>query len=216
MESLCRNILVLIFTISLNNVSAAPKRPNIVFLMGESVASSSYFFGKKAPMPLPNLQFLMENGVSFPQTYAAAPVCNPSRATTITGRHAHKHGHYQLSPATGLYVNGTWNNHEGLSPFENNTFFNFSAKYGNYQWKNFGKVDWTAGAHSLSCRVESWCNKVNFPFTLDSSFNDGYGWYDESGAVYNDDNCDIPGPNCTQHKNDWNSAQATADWIKNV
>lgn len=208
-------VLAVIYFLSVSN--GASKRPNIIFIMGESVASTAYFFGKEAPMPLPNLQWLMKNGVSFPQTYAAAPVCNPSRATTITGRHAHKHGHYQLSPNTGLWVNGTWNNHEGLDPLQNNTFFNFTKKYGDYQYKYFGKVDWTAGQHSLSCRVTSWCNKVNFPFTLnESEYNNGYGWYDEDGATYSDKDCDEPGPNCTQHASDWNAAQATANWILDV
>ncbi len=68
----------------------------------------------------------------------------------------------------------------------------------------------------MSCRVTSWANKVNFPYTLNSSFNDGYGWYDESGMGYSDKNCDNPGPNCTQHASDWNAANNTANWIKEV
>ena len=151
-----------------DTVTAVPtsQPPNIVFLMGESVASSGLFFGEEAPMPIPNLQWLMKNGVSFPEMYSAAPVCNPSRATTITGRHAHKLGHYQLGPSTGLWVNGSWNNHEGLSPSENNTFFNFTKKYANYQYATFGKTDWTAGLHTPSSRVYAWTSKVNFPYTL--------------------------------------------------
>eukprot|EP01083_Nonionella_stella_P207531 753818_1 len=216
MSSFTSSILcLLLIMVIICAQSAQP--PNIVFIMGESVASSAYFFGKEAPMPLPNLQYLMRNGVSFPQTYAAAPVCNPSRATTITGRHAHKHGHYQLSPNTGLWVNGTWNNHEGLDPRQNNTFFNFTSKYADYEYKYFGKVDWTAGQHSLSCRVTSWCNKVNFPYTVNASgYNHGWGWYDEGGATYNDKNCNEPGPSCTQHASDWTNVQNAAQWIKST
>eukprot|EP01084_Bolivina_argentea_P051968 95511_1 len=212
MVTMIMNMLLLAATI----VSGAKQPPNIVFIMGESVASSAYFFGQYAPMPLPNLQFLMQNGVSFPQTYAAAPVCNPSRATTITGRHAHKHLHRQLNPATGLMVNGTWNNHEGLDPRQNNTFFNFTQKYAGYQYGYFGKIDWTAGAHSLTNRVDSWCNKVNFPYTLDPVYDNGMGWHTQNGAVYSDKACNIPGPNCTQHGGDWQSAQQTADFITNA
>lgn len=211
---------LLTFTIVLAinlNAASKPKRPNIVFLMGESVASSGYFFGKEAPMPIPNLRWLMKNGVSFPEMYAAAPVCNPSRATTITGRHAHKHGHYQLRPNTGLWVNGTWNNHEGLSPAENNTFFNFTTKYANYQYGTFGKIDWTAGEHSTDCMVTAWANKVNFPYTLnETEYNDGWGWYDESGPIYQDINCTESGPSCSKKDNDWKSANKTANWIRKV
>eukprot|EP01084_Bolivina_argentea_P051970 95513_1 len=210
--------MTFIFTISLVlYIVSSVQPPNIVFLMGESVASTAYFFGKEAPMPLPNLQWLMRNGVSFPQTYAAMPVCNPSRATTLTGRHGHKHPHLQLNPNTGLHVDGTWNNHEGLDPRQNNTFFNFTKKYANYQFNYFGKVDWTAGLHSVSCMVISWCNKVNFPFTLDpNEYDSGYGWHEESGATYHDKDCNEPGPNCTLHSNDWDSVHQTVNWIKNV
>ena len=208
-------IVPIIIAIAHVYVSHANSKPNIVFIMGESIASSAYFFGKTAPMPIPNIQWLMKNGVSFPNTYSASPCCNPSRSTTITGRHAHKHGHYQLNPNTNLYVNGTWNNHEGLDPRENNTFFNFTSKYANYNYKYFGKVDWTAGEHSLSCRVTAWCNKVNFPYTLNKTkYDRGYGWYDEHGATFHDKiDCNEPGPNCTQHSKDWEAVQQTADWI---
>lgn len=171
---------VLLFVLHCVNAAVNSNKPNIVFLMGESVASSGYFFnGNEAPMPIPNLQWLMKNGISFPQTYAAAPVCNPSRATTLTGRHAHYLGHYQEGPSTGLWVNGSWNNHEGINNNYEYLIFDVMQKYGGYNYSIFGKQDWQSGLHTLSCRVTAWCNKVNFPYVVS---NKSYGWYDEKGA----------------------------------
>ena len=183
-------------------------KPNIVFLMGESVASSGYFFnGNPSPMPLPNIEFLKENGISFPHTYAASPVCNPSRATTLTGRHAHYLGHYQTNPDTGLYVNGTWNNHEGINTDYQYLLFDIMKNYGGYNTKHFGKTDWNSGAHTLSCRVTAWCNKVNFPYIVS---NTSYGWYDEKGAG----TTGLKNGNATWYSTDWNNVNSFANWIK--
>ena len=221
-------LLVCIFTFSVQVNHARP--PNILFSIVESTEASAYFAGvpqSQIPMPIPTLQSLMSNGVTFLNHYVNAPVCCPSRASIVSGRHVHKIGHYQASPSTGLYVNGAWNNHEGLPSNYSSKFMDVlsdSSNFNNntmdsYNWKVFGKTDWDAGGHSLSCRVTAWCNKVDFPYTIttnSSTFGNEYmaGWSDESGPVFKDTN--TSNPNATHYGGDWNDADHLVKWIQNL
>jgi arylsulfatase A-like enzyme len=47
---------------------------------------------KAVPVATPNLDRLMEGGVSFERTYATCPLCTPSRASMLTGDYAFTHG----------------------------------------------------------------------------------------------------------------------------
>ena len=47
---------------------------------------------KAVPANTPNLDALLENGVSFRRAYATCPLCTPSRASMFTGDYAFTHG----------------------------------------------------------------------------------------------------------------------------
>ena len=219
--------------LSIVSLTKAERQPNILFSIVESTEASAYFPNiplSEIPLPIPTITKLMRNGVTFLNNYVAAPVCCPSRASIVSGRHIHKLGHYQTNPSTGLYVNGAWNNHEGLSSnynkkfmniLSNNTFFNNSNNTNNtysYNWKVFGKKDWNAGGHSLSCRVNSWCNKVNFPYTISTNESNNLGneymagWYDESGPILKLIDSNNPYESC--HQTDWKNLYKLIEWIK--
>ncbi len=66
--------------------SASP-RPNIVLFVADDVgwtALSAYGSDRHAT---PHLDALAKRGVKFTQAYAAAPVCTPTRASILAGRH---------------------------------------------------------------------------------------------------------------------------------
>ncbi|MFD2346435.1 sulfatase-like hydrolase/transferase [Sinorhizobium terangae] len=44
------------------------------------------------PVETPNLDRLIENGVSFDRAHCTSPLCTPSRASMLTGDYAFPHG----------------------------------------------------------------------------------------------------------------------------
>ncbi|NNE91916.1 MAG: sulfatase [Verrucomicrobiales bacterium] len=62
----------------------ADEKPNVLFIAADDLAN---VFGKTRPKGLktPHLDRLMEHGVFFERAYCQIPLCNPSRASVMTG-----------------------------------------------------------------------------------------------------------------------------------
>jgi len=67
-------------------------RPNIIFIVADDMGygDMSKFNGGLSRTPV--LDSLADEGVCLTQHYAASPVCNPSRASLLTGRYPHRTG----------------------------------------------------------------------------------------------------------------------------
>lgn len=66
---------------------AAPKPPNIVFFLVDDLGWADLVcYGSKFH-ETPNIDALANSGVRFTHAYAASPVCSPTRASIVTGRH---------------------------------------------------------------------------------------------------------------------------------
>ena len=65
--------------------TAAPGRPNIVFLLTDDLDQAS-------ARTMPELQALARQGASFEAAYAITPMCVPSRATILTGKYPQNSG----------------------------------------------------------------------------------------------------------------------------
>ncbi|MFN0167932.1 MAG: sulfatase [Bryobacteraceae bacterium] len=63
------------------------KRPNIVFFLADDVGWSDLGVYGNRYHETPNLDSLAAKGMKFDHAYAAAPVCSPTRASIMTGRH---------------------------------------------------------------------------------------------------------------------------------
>ena len=61
-----------------------PKRPNIVWVVGENFALDLGCYGAKNVLT-PNLDSLAANGVRYTRVYSTSPVCAPSRSAFMTG-----------------------------------------------------------------------------------------------------------------------------------
>ena len=61
------------------------KRPSVIFILTDDQGSMDVnSYGAKY-LVTPNMNYIIENGVSFTQFYAS-PVCSPSRAALLTGK----------------------------------------------------------------------------------------------------------------------------------
>lgn len=72
--------------------AAAPKRPNILFIMVDEMRWDAMSSQHHPVVSTPNLDRLAKQGTRFTNCYSVAPVCCPARATAFTGRYADVHG----------------------------------------------------------------------------------------------------------------------------
>jgi arylsulfatase A-like enzyme len=80
------------FVQSLYGAQAAPKRPNIVFVMTDDHAAQAIScYGSKVNHT-PNLDRIAEQGMRMDNVFATNAICTPSRATILTGKYSHLNG----------------------------------------------------------------------------------------------------------------------------
>ncbi len=65
---------------------------NLLFIGVDQLRHDVVGPDKAVPTDTPNLDALIESGVSFQRAYATSPLCTPSRASMFTGDYAFKHG----------------------------------------------------------------------------------------------------------------------------
>jgi len=92
--------------------AAEPAKPNVIFILCDDLAMGDLGCYGQARIKTPHLDQLAKEGVRFTQAYTGAPVCAPSRAVLLTGRHT-GHGpiraNHEIKP-------------EGQLPLPPNTF----------------------------------------------------------------------------------------------
>jgi hypothetical protein len=64
-----------------------PNPPNIVFILTDDLGWTDLSCYGNQFNDTPQIDKLAENGVMFTQAYAACPVCSPTRASIMTGKH---------------------------------------------------------------------------------------------------------------------------------
>lgn len=79
-----------VLTVSLT-MSAAEK-PNIVLVMADDQGWGDMAYNGHPVLKTPNFDQAAETGLRFDRFYAAAPVCSPTRASVMTGRHPNRMG----------------------------------------------------------------------------------------------------------------------------
>src|SRR5262249_20041033 len=92
---------LLILPVVAPNATAAPQRPNVVFILADDLGWGDLgCYGNRATRT-PNLDRLASGGKVFTQFYVNGSVCSPSRCAFLTGQFParHKiHGHYATPP----------------------------------------------------------------------------------------------------------------------
>src|SRR5580704_16339353 len=79
--------------VSAQSVPASPARkPSVLFLMADDMRVELGCYASRFDAKTPNLDALAQSGVQFDRNYCQFPLCNPSRASLLTGRNPTKTG----------------------------------------------------------------------------------------------------------------------------
>jgi len=79
-----------------SSIEAESKKPNIILIMSDDQAWGDLSFYGNSDIETPNIDALAKNGASFDNFYVQ-PVCSPTRAELLTGRHFTRLGVHRTS-----------------------------------------------------------------------------------------------------------------------
>jgi arylsulfatase A-like enzyme len=71
----------------------APRKPNVIVIVGDDMGYADVGFHGCKDIPTPNLDALAKSGVRFTQGYVSGAYCSPTRAGLLTGRYQQRFGH---------------------------------------------------------------------------------------------------------------------------
>jgi arylsulfatase A-like enzyme len=75
-------------------------RPNIILLMTDDQGWGETGYNGHPHVKTPVLDQMAKSGLRFDRFYAAAPVCSPTRASVMTGRHPNRSGVFSFNYST--------------------------------------------------------------------------------------------------------------------
>ena len=81
-----------VFCLGQRRASAAPKKrkPNIILVMADDQGWGDVGYYNHPYVKTPNLDAMAKASLRLDRFYAAAPICSPTRASVLTGRHPHR------------------------------------------------------------------------------------------------------------------------------
>ncbi|MDM8561069.1 sulfatase-like hydrolase/transferase [Candidatus Parabeggiatoa sp. HSG14] len=79
-----------------HNVALANEQPNIILLMSDDQGWKQTGYSGSSTVISPNLDTMADSGMQLNRFYATAPVCAPTRASVLTGRHHNRHGCFNV------------------------------------------------------------------------------------------------------------------------
>lgn len=79
-------IILAVLALLCGEAFAAPKPPNIVFLLADDLGQRDLGAYGSTFYETPNLDRMARDGARFTDAYAACPVCSPTRASILTGQ----------------------------------------------------------------------------------------------------------------------------------
>ncbi len=69
-------------------------KPNIILCMTDDMGWGDVAYNGHKVIKTPNLDNMAGSGLRFDRFYSAAPVCSPTRGSSLTGRHPYRYGIY--------------------------------------------------------------------------------------------------------------------------
>jgi arylsulfatase A-like enzyme len=114
---------------------ASVDKPNIILVMADDLGWGDVAYNGNPVVKTPHLDAMASEGLRLDRFYAAAPVCSPTRASCLTGKHPYR-------------VDIPWAG-DGAMPEEENTLAETLKSYG-YTTGHFGK--WHVGGLSRTVK----------------------------------------------------------------
>lgn len=94
-------LLSLLIGSGLGSVALAqPARPNVVLIMSDDQGWGETGYNGHPHLKTPVLDEMARTGLRLDRFYAASPVCSPTRASVMTGRHANRSGAFSPNWST--------------------------------------------------------------------------------------------------------------------
>ncbi len=81
-------------------LSLADERPNVILLMGDDHGWEETGYNGHPHLQTPVLDEMAATGLRMDRFYSAAPVCSPTRASVLTGRHPNRCGTFSANYST--------------------------------------------------------------------------------------------------------------------
>jgi arylsulfatase A-like enzyme len=81
----------------LSRIDTTPRGPNIILIVVDDLGKAEVSAYGHSPVATPHIDQLAAQGVRFADGYVSSPVCSPSRAGLLTGRHQARFG-YETQP----------------------------------------------------------------------------------------------------------------------
>ncbi|MEM1295256.1 MAG: sulfatase-like hydrolase/transferase [Verrucomicrobiota bacterium] len=88
-----RALICLLFSL-ISGLTLAAEKPNFVLVMCDDLGWGDVGFNGGTHIRTPHLDTMAANGLNLTRFYAQAPVCSPTRASVVTGRHHDRTGIY--------------------------------------------------------------------------------------------------------------------------
>jgi arylsulfatase A-like enzyme len=133
------------------SATAAP-RPNVIVIMADDLGYADVSAYHKGRIPTPHIDRLGREGAIFTEGYVSTPICSPSRAALMTGRHQQRYGfEYNNGPAAR-----DAKEHLGLDPRE--LTLGDVMKAGGYRTGVVGKwhLGWNDEHYPTNRGFETW------------------------------------------------------------
>ncbi len=92
------SLLATLVTSSTANAAGPPEHPNVLMIIADDLNDWVGCLGGHPDSKTPNIDRLARRGWLFANAHCAAPVCNPSRVATFTGRRPSSTGIYNNAP----------------------------------------------------------------------------------------------------------------------
>lgn len=89
-------------------------KPNVIVILADDLGYADVSTYRKGRIPTPNIDRIGQEGAVFTQGYATAPICSPSRAGLLTGRHQQRFG-FEFNPGVPSM---TMSERRGIDPRE--------------------------------------------------------------------------------------------------